>query len=90
MVYDRANAGDIQQLTGLRLDYLSEDSGPLSEDVKETVRRELPDYFKRNLGQSVFGYTARNGGEIAACALLVMVGRSRRLPRLLPGKPGWC
>ena len=46
-VVENAEITDVDQLVELRLAYLNEDYGDLSEDVRKKIRQDLPDYFKR-------------------------------------------
>lgn len=82
-----AEAADIAVLTELRLAYLEEDHGKLSKDEISIIRRDLPDYFKRNLNQNLFCYLVREQGEIAACAFLLVVEKPMS-PSFLTGKTG--
>ena len=60
MRFENADVTDILQLTDLRIAYLEEDNGGLNEADRTLLRDRLPDYFKRNLGESIFVYVARN------------------------------
>ncbi|MDE7429244.1 MAG: hypothetical protein K2N00_08290 [Lachnospiraceae bacterium] len=66
MIYTKATMEDIEQLTELRIAYLTEDHGRLEEKDLEIIKRDLPDYFMRNLNKSIFGYVARDDREIIA------------------------
>lgn len=87
MIIDRATNEDIEQLTELRLAYLTEDHGELNEKEVETIKRDLPEYFARNLTKNIFAYVARNGQEIVACALLLVVEKPMS-PAFMNGKTG--
>lgn len=54
MTVEYAELADIPQLTELRLAYLKADHGELSEEDERTIRRELPNYFRKNLNQNIF------------------------------------
>lgn len=82
-----AKASDIAALTELRLAYLKEDHGTLSEDELEIIRRDLPDYFERNLNQNLFCYLVWEQEEIAACAFLLVVEKPVS-PSFITGKTG--
>ncbi len=82
-----AKMTDVAALIELRLAYLEEDHGKLSEDELEIIRRDLPDYFKRNLNQNLFCYLVREQEEIAACAFLLVVEKPMS-PAFLTGKTG--
>ena len=73
MIYEHAVAADAGALTELRLAYLAEDLGEMPEAEVVALRRQLPGYFRKSLGKSLFGYVAREGGEIAACALMLIM-----------------
>ena len=64
MVVENANIKDVTLLTELRLEYLKEDHGKLSKSDIEIIRRDLPDYFKKNLNQNIFCYLIREKEEI--------------------------
>ncbi len=87
MIYTKATMEDIDQLTALRIAYLEEDHGGLEEKDLEIIKRDLPDYFIRNLNQSIFGYVARNESEIVACALLLVIEKPMS-PAFITGKTG--
>lgn len=82
-----AKTADITALTELRLAYLEEDHGKLSEDEISIIRRDLPNYFARNLNQNLFGYLVREQEEIAACAFLLVVEKPMS-PSFITGKTG--
>lgn len=87
MIVEAAQMTDIPALIELRLAYLEEDHGKMSEDEFEIIRRDLPDYFKRNLNQNLFCYLVREQEEIAACAFLLVVEKPMS-PAFITGKTG--
>lgn len=87
MIVEAAQMTDIPALIELRLAYLEEDHGKMSEDEFEIIRRDLPDYFKRNLNQNLFCYLVRGQEEIAACAFLLVVEKPMS-PAFITGKTG--
>lgn len=82
-----AKAADIAALTELRLAYLEEDHGKLSEEEFAVIRRDLPGYFERNLNRNLFCYLVREQEEIAACAFLLVVEKPMS-PSFITGKTG--
>ena len=74
-------------MTELRLEYLEEDHGKLSKSDIEIIRRDLPDYFKKNLNQNIFCYLIREKEEIAACAFLLVVEKPMS-PAFITGRTG--
>lgn len=87
MVVENANIKDVTLLTELRLEYLKEDHGKLSKSDIEIIRRDLPDYFKKNLNQNIFCYLIREKEEIAACAFLLVVEKPMS-PEFITGRTG--
>ena len=69
----RAGLTDTEALVRLRLDYLSEDLGPLEDGTAEVIRRDLPDYFRRKLNRDLFVYVIREGSDIVSCAFLLVM-----------------
>ena len=87
MIVENANIEDVALLTELRLAYLKEDYGILSEDDVEVIKRDLPDYFKKNLNQNIFCYLIRENKEIVACAFLLVVEKPMS-PAFITGRTG--
>lgn len=87
MFYSKATEEDIGQLTELRIAYLTEDNGKLKAEDLEIIKRDLPDYFRRNLNKTIFGYVARHEREIIACALLLVIEKPMS-PAFITGKTG--
>ncbi len=82
-----AKNADIASLTELRIAYLTEDLGGLSEADTAKIRAELPAYFYRNLNRSIFCYLIREKEEVAACAFLLVVEKPLS-PSFMTGKTG--
>lgn len=87
MIVENATIADIALLTELRLAYLKEDMGELSEDDIKIIRRDLPSYFKKNLNQNIFCYLIRDIEEIVACAFLLVVEKPIS-PAFITGRTG--
>lgn len=87
MIVENAKLEDIDLLTELRLAYLEEDHGKLSETDIEKIRQDLPVYFKKNLNQNIFCYLIRDKEEIVACAFLLVVEKPIS-PAFITGKTG--
>ena len=86
-VVENAEIADIDQLVELRLAYLNEDYGDLSENVRKKIRQDLPDYFKKNLNQNIFGYLIKEKDKIIACAFLLVVEKPVS-PLFITGRTG--
>ncbi len=82
-----AENADIISLTELRLAYLKEDYGELSEDDITKIRQELPSYFEKNLNKNLFCYLVRENQEAVACAFLLVIEKPMS-PAFITGKTG--
>lgn len=87
MIFENATYEDINQLSELRIAYLIEDTGNISEKDLAVIKKNLPDYFERNLNKNIFCYVARKEQEIVACAFLVVVEKPMS-PAFITGKIG--
>lgn len=87
MVVENAEIADIDLLTEFRIAYLKEDLGKLDEKDIRKIRRDLPDYFKKNLNENIFCYLIRDEGNITACAFLLVVEKPMS-PAFITGKTG--
>ncbi len=70
MVFEKAAMGNVSALTALRLDFLEEDFGGLTEPQRRELAERLPDYFFRHLGKDLFAWLAREEDTPVACAFL--------------------
>lgn len=87
MIVENAEIGDIDSLTDLRIAYLNEDYGKLEEEDILKIRRDLPDYFKKNLNENIFCYLIRDEESVIACAFLLVVEKPMS-PAFITGKTG--
>ena len=87
MTVEEARTADIGELTGLRLEYISEDSGPLSPEETAAFRSALPGYFRAHLGDDLFAFVVREDDMITSCALL-LVAEKPMSPKFPNGKTG--
>lgn len=71
MIFEKAGAEEIPALVDLRIAYIREDHGGLTEDTEERLRSVLPAYFTEHLNRDLFVYAAKDGA-IASCAFLVI------------------
>lgn len=68
---EKATIDDIDALVQLRLDYLTEDYGSLTDDQIIKIRSSLPDYYKNHLNKDLHVYVAREKNIVSCCFLLV-------------------
>jgi len=87
MIVEYATMTDIEQLTDLRVAYLKEDYGQLSEDTIRKLRQDLPGYFQKNLNRNIFCYLIKDNGQAIACAFLLIVEKPMS-PAFITGRTG--
>ena len=87
MIIDKAFDKDIDELVQLRLAYLQEDLGTISEQDMQSLQTALPKYFRKHLNQDLFVYIVREEEEILACTFLLVVEKPMS-PMFMTGKTG--
>ena len=73
MIFDTATKDDIAELVRLRIAYMQDDFGSVSEEERDGMKKQLPDYFNRKLGTELIAFTARDEGKIVGVAYLHIV-----------------
>lgn len=73
VVYDMANLNDIQELIRLRILYMIDDFGSVTEEEREGMEKQLPAYFERELGKKLIAFVARAEGRLVAAAYLLII-----------------
>ena len=71
MKFEKATIKDINMLTDLRLVYLQEDLGVITD--KQLIQESLPGYYEKHLNKDLMVYIARDDEDIVACAFLLIV-----------------
>ena len=71
--YGLAEKDDIEELIRLRIAYMLDDFGSVSEEEKEGMEKQLPDYFERKLGTELIAFVARDNGRIVSVAYLHII-----------------
>ena len=87
MVFDKATKKDIGVLTELRIAYLQEDLGAISDKDLELMQATLPSYYEKHLNKDLIVYVARNEMDIVSCAFLLIVEKPMS-PSFITGKTG--
>ena len=80
ITFDIAKEEDIEELIRLRIAYMKDDFGSVSEEEKAGMESQLPDYFKRKLGTELIAFTARDEGRIVSVAYLHIIASASTLP----------
>lgn len=86
--YDQANKADIKELVRLRIAYMLDDFGQISEYEKTSMEMQLPGYFERRLGKELIAFVARAEGRLVAAAYLLIIEKPANpfLPNGLEGE----
>ncbi len=87
MIFDKATIQDIGVLTDLRIAYLQEDLGAISDKDLEMMQVTLPGYYKKHLNKDLMVYVARDEADIVSCAFLLIVEKPMS-PSFITGKTG--
>ena len=85
MIFEKATIKDINMLTDLRLAYLQEDLGVITD--KQLIQESLPGYYEKHLNKDLMVYVARDDEDIIACAFLLIVEKPMS-PSFITGKTG--
>ncbi len=83
---EKADLKDINELVQMRLEYLTEDYGSLTEIQSEKIRNQLPVYYHNHLNKDLFVYVVKSERIISCCFLLVSEKPAN--PSFINGKTG--
>ena len=73
IIFDEATKKDIDELIRLRIAYMIDDFGSVSDFEREAMEKQLPDYFNRKLGTELIAFVARDGDKIVSVAYLHII-----------------
>ena len=73
MVIREATKKDIPELIRLRIAYMADDFGSVSETEREGMEKHLPDYFRRKLGSELIAFVAEDKERIVAVVYLHII-----------------
>ena len=73
ILFGEASKDDIEQLIRLRIAYMIDDFGGISDHEKECMEKQLPDYFNRKLGDELIAFVAKDGERIVSIAYLHII-----------------
>ncbi|MDE6666212.1 MAG: GNAT family N-acetyltransferase [Ruminococcus sp.] len=83
---EKADLKDINELVQMRLEYLTEDYGSLTEIQSEKIRNQLSVYYQNHLNKDLFVYVVKSERIISCCFLLVSEKPAN--PSFINGKTG--
>ncbi len=87
MIFEKATIQDIKALTDLRIAYLKEDLGSITDDNLCSIKASLPVYYEKHLNKDLMVYVARDEDDIVSCAFLLLVEKPMS-PSFITGKTG--
>ena len=73
IIYDIANLNDIPELVRLRILYMIDDFGSITDEERAGMEKQLPRYFERELGKKLIAFVARAEGRLVAAAYLLII-----------------
>jgi len=73
LIFEQAGKNNIDELIRLRLAYMNDDFGSVSEHEKNCMETQLKDYFARKLGTELIVFVARDNEKLVAVAYLLVV-----------------
>ena len=72
-IFEQAQKKDLAQLIRLRIAYMIDDFGSVSENEKEAMEKQLPEYFSRKLGNEIVAFIAKDHERIVSVAYLHII-----------------
>ena len=87
MIFRNGERSDSAGLIEMRMEYLKEDWGTLTEEQETAIRKQLPDYMERHLGGNLTAYVAEENGRLAGTVLMMVVEKLAG-PSAINGKTG--
>jgi predicted GNAT family acetyltransferase len=73
IIFDEATKEDINELVRMRIAYMKDDFGSVSEHERQCMETQLPDYFERKLGTELVAFVAKDGERIVSVAYLHII-----------------
>lgn len=73
IIFDEASKDDIKELVRLRIAYMIDDFGGVSDHERECMEKQLPDYFNRKLGNELIAFIAKVDNRIVSVAYLHII-----------------
>lgn len=71
IITEKATVNDIDELVQMRLDYLTEDYGTLTDAQIIKIKSSLPDYYRTHINKDLLVYIARENIIVSCCFLLI-------------------
>ena len=73
IIFGEATKEDINELVRMRIAYMKDDFGSVSDNERQCMETQLPDYFERKLGNELVAFVAKDGERIVSVAYLHII-----------------
>ncbi|MBR4343543.1 MAG: GNAT family N-acetyltransferase [Lachnospiraceae bacterium] len=73
IIYGEATKADINELIRMRIAYMIDDFGSITEQERKGMETQLPDYFARKLGTELIAFIAKDESKIVSVAYLHII-----------------
>lgn len=73
IVFSEASKSDIKELIRMRIEYMIDDFGGVSDHERECMENQLPDYFNRKLGDELVAFVAKDDEKVVSVAYLHII-----------------
>lgn len=73
IIYEEAVKKDIDELIRMRIAYMKDDFGSVTDQERKGMETQLPDYFSRKLGTELIAFVAKDGDRIVSVAYLHII-----------------
>ena len=73
IIYEEADKEDIDELIRMRIAYMMDDFGSVTDQERKGMETQLPDYFSRKLGTELIAFVAKYGERIVSVAYLHII-----------------
>lgn len=73
IAFSEASKSDIKELIRMRIEYMIDDFGGVSDHERECMENQLPDYFNRKLGDELVVFVAKDDEKVVSVAYLHII-----------------
>lgn len=73
MYFTTATTEDINELTKMRIAFISDAEHSIEKQTEQIILKKLPEYFLKHLGKDLIAFVAKEENEIVATAFLLII-----------------
>lgn len=84
MEFTVAKKSDIEELVEMRMLYIFEYFEAVTDAQAQEIKKQLPDYFKKHMGQDMTAFIAREQDKMVATAILIKMEKPAN-PKFVKG-----